>query len=68
MGTPAIPYILDKIQEGNTSIFPSLYELLKNNKDIQIFNSLQPSINYNDMDNLNLSEYEIFRDMIEKEQ
>lgn len=67
LGAPAIPYILDKIQEGNTSISPSLYELLKDNKDIQIFNSLQPSINYNDIDNLNLSEYEIFRDMVEKE-
>ncbi|HWQ43851.1 MAG TPA: hypothetical protein VN456_17740 [Desulfosporosinus sp.] len=31
LGTPAIPFIMDKIEQGNTELFPSLDQLLRGN-------------------------------------
>ncbi|GAA0123413.1 hypothetical protein UT300018_27310 [Clostridium faecium] len=69
LGTPAIPYILDKIQEGNNYIYPSLDELLKNSKNKKI-NSIQSNDNnkYNELAKTTISEFDILRNMVEKEQ
>ncbi len=36
LGTPAIPFIMDKIEQGNTELFPSLDQLLRGNANFSI--------------------------------
>ncbi|MGG3182532.1 hypothetical protein ABEQ41_30380 [Priestia megaterium] len=36
LGTPAIPFIADKMEEGKEDLFPALEELTKNNKELKL--------------------------------
>lgn len=66
LGTPAIPFIMDKIEQGNTELFPSLDQLLLNNSNSN-YNINQKNSDKLDWVKNNKSQFNNLRDLVEKE-
>lgn len=63
LGTPAIPFIMDKIEQGNTELFPSIDQLLRGNPN---FNMDQIS-DKSDWVKKHNSQFNNLRDLVNKE-
>lgn len=64
LGTPAIPFIMDKIEQGNTELFPSLDQLLLNNSNYDVNQKNSDKL---DWVKNNKSQFNNLRDLVEKE-
>ena len=63
-GTPAIPFIMDKIEQGNTGLFPSLDQLLRGNPNFTMNQSTPDEL---DWVKSHKSEFNDLRDLVNKE-